>query len=123
MAVIGALLFGGTLLWRGSLSGERPRIAIPPQRLAIIRQAFLDENRRPPTAEEEATLLDYLVDEEVLYQYALKLGMHEQPVAQRRLAQIASFVAANPYERRSEENAAEAVYLGLHQGDLVVRRI
>ena len=124
MVVIGALLFGGALLWGGSRSGERPRITIPPQRLEIMRQAFVNENRRPPTAEEQATLLDYLVDEEVLYQYALKLGMHEQPVAQRRLAQIASFVEANPHEARSEkERAAEAMSLGLHHGDLVVRRV
>jgi hypothetical protein len=89
-----------------------------------MRQAFLAENRRPPTTEEAAALLDYLVDQEVLYQYALKLGLHEQPVAQRRLAQIASFVEANPHKPSSdEERAAEAVSLGLHHGDLVVRRI
>jgi PPIC-type PPIASE domain len=124
MVVIGALLFGGVLLWRGSPSREWPRIVIPPQRLEIVRQAFLAENRRPPTTEEAAALLDYLVDQEVLYQYALTLGLHEQPVAQRRLAQIASFVEANPHEPRSdEERAAEAVSLGLHHGDLVVRRV
>jgi hypothetical protein len=122
MVVIGALLFGGMLLWRGPPSRELPRIVIPPQRLEIMRQAFLAENRRPPTAAERAALLDYLVDQEVLYQYALKLGLHTQPAAQRRLAQIASFVEANPH-RSDEERAAEAVGLGLHHGDLVVRRI
>jgi len=124
MIVIGVLLFGGTLLWRGAPSRERPRIVIPTQRLEVVRQAFLVENRRQPTAEEAAALLDHLVDEEVLYQYALKLGMHEQPVAKRRLAQIASFVEANPHDPRSDdERAAEAVNLGLHHGDLVVRRV
>jgi hypothetical protein len=124
MAVLGAALFGGALLWKGSLPRERPRIVIPPQRLEIVRQGFRDENRRAPTPAEETTLLDYLVDDEILYQYALKLGMHEQPVAQRRLAQIASFVEANPHEPRSEsQRAAEAIDLGLHHGDLVVRRI
>jgi hypothetical protein len=122
MVVIGALLFGGGLLWRGTPPKEGPRIVIPPQRLEIMRQAFLAENRRPPTAAEAAALLDYLVDQEVLYQYALKLGLHTQPAAQRRLAQIASFVEANPH-RSDEERAAEAVSLGLHHGDLVVRRI
>jgi hypothetical protein len=124
MVVLGALLFGGALLWRGSSSGDRPRIVITPQRLEIMRQSFVDENRRPPTAAEVTALLDYLVDQEVLYQYALKLGMHEEPPARRRLAQIASFVEANPHEPRSDaERAAEAVDLGLHHGDLVVRRI
>jgi hypothetical protein len=97
---------------------------IPAQRLAVLRQAFLAENRRPPSTEEEAALLDYLVDQEVLYQYALTLGLHEQPAVRQRLAQIASFVEANPHEPRSDaERAAEAVSLGLHHGDLVVRRI
>jgi hypothetical protein len=125
MVVIGALLFGGALLWRGSPSRERPRIVIPPQRLEIVRQAFLAEKRRPPTTEEAAALLEDLVDQELLYQYALKLGMHEQPAAQRRLAQIASFVNMNPHPhpRSDEVRAAEAVSLGLHHGDLVVRRI
>jgi hypothetical protein len=97
---------------------------IPAQRLAVLRQAFLAENRRPPSTEEEAALLDYLVDQEVLHQYALTLGLHEQPAVRQRLAQIASFVEANPHEPRSDaERAAEAVSLGLHHGDLVVRRI
>ena len=79
-----------------------PRIVIPPQRLEIVRQAFLAENRRPHDGGGGGAL-DYLVDQEVLYQYALKLGLHEQPAAQRRLAQIASFVEANPHESRSDE--------------------
>jgi PPIC-type PPIASE domain len=124
MVVIGALLFAGALSWGGLPSRERPRIVIPGQRVEAVRQAFLVENRRPPTGEEAAALLDQLVDEEVLYQYALRLGVQQQPVAQRRLAQIASFVEANPHEARSDQQrAADAIDLGLHHGDLVVRRI
>src|SRR5688572_22544007 len=124
MVVIGALLFGGALLWNGAPSGPRPRIVVPAQRVEAARQSFFYEKRRPPNADENAALLDYLVDQEVLYQYALALGMHEQPVTQRRLAQIAAFVDANPHAQRSEqERAAQAVELGLHHGDVVVRRI
>jgi hypothetical protein len=124
MVVIGALLFAGALSWGGLPSRERPRIVIPGQRVEAVRQAFLVENRRPPTGEEAAALLDQLVDEEVLYQYALRLGVQQQPVAQRRLAQIAGFVEANPHEARSDQQrAADAIDLGLHHGDLVVRRI
>lgn len=124
MALIGALLFAGALIWGKSSSGPRPQIVIPAQRVEAARQSFFYEKRRAPNAEEHAALLDYLVDQEVLYQYALKLGMHEQPVTQRRLAQIAAFVDANPHAPRSEgERAAQAVELGLHHGDVVVRRI
>ena len=64
------------------------------------------------------------MDQEVLYRYALQLGMDKQPVAERRLARIAAFVARNPHERKSAaERASEALDLGLHHGDLVVRRI
>jgi hypothetical protein len=125
MALIGALLFGATLLWSGFRPVERPRIVVPAQRVAAVRQAFLYEHRRPPTAQEAGALVDHLVDQEVLYQYALKLGMHEQPVARRRLAQIADFVEAtpHPHSRSEEERAAVAVELGLHHGDVVTRRV
>src|SRR5262249_23320129 len=123
MVLLGGLLFLSAPLWR-VLPSERPRIVIPGERLAVLRQTFLTENRRPPDAAEHAAMVDYLVNEEVLYQYALRLGVQDQPVAQRRLAQIASFVEANPHEARSErERAAEAINLGLHHGDLIVRRV
>jgi hypothetical protein len=124
MALIGALLFAGGLLWGGLPRPERPRIEITQPRLDLVRQTFVQDNGRPPTPAEWTALVDALVDQEVLYQYALRLRMHEQPVAQRRLAQIASFVASNPEEGRPDsEAAAQAVNLGLHQSDLVVRRI
>jgi hypothetical protein len=124
MALIGALLFAGGLVWTGLPRPERPRIEITKARLDLVRQTFVQDHGRPPTREEWSALVDQLVDQEVLYQYALQLRMHEQPVAQRRLAQIASFVASNPEEGRPDsEVAAQAVKLGLHQSDLVVRRI
>ena len=121
MVVIGALLFG-VLLWRITVQGAA-RIVIPPQRLEIVRQAFLAENRRhhdgggggaPGLPRGPGGALSIRPQARAA----------EQPVAQRRLAQIASFVEANPHRSRSdEERAAEAVSLGLHHGDLVVRRI
>jgi hypothetical protein len=124
MALIGAALFGGGVLGRGLEAPERPRIVIPASRLDVVRQTFIQDFGRPPEREEWAGLVDTLVDQEVLYQYALRLRMHEEPVAQRRLAQIASFVEATPHQHRPDsELAAQAVKLGLHEGDLVVRRI
>jgi hypothetical protein len=124
MALLGALLFGAGLVWSGVPAPERPRIVIPAHRLELARQTFVQQSQRPPTREEWTGLVDGVVDEEVLYQYALRLRMHEQPAARRRLAQIASFVASNPDGHRPDADAAEqAIELGLHQGDLVVRRI
>jgi hypothetical protein len=124
MALIGALLFAGALFWSGLPGPERPRIVISPQRLDLVRQTFERDNGRPPAREEWVGLVDAVIDHEVLYQYALRLRMHEQPVAQRRLAQIASFEESNPDEAKPDsEAAAQAITLGLHQSDLVVRRI
>ncbi|MEZ5584183.1 MAG: hypothetical protein R3F37_16825 [Candidatus Competibacteraceae bacterium] len=75
-------------------------------------------------AEERQTIIERFVDEEVLYRYALRLGLQQQPVAQRRLAKIAAFVATNPHESKPEAILAqEALDIGLHHGDAVVRRI
>jgi parvulin-like peptidyl-prolyl isomerase len=69
-------------------------------------------------------MIELQVDEEILFQYALALGMHENTAARARLAQIADFVDANPHHAASEsQKAAAAMELGLHEGDLVVRRI
>ena len=124
MAALGALAFA-VVAWRDGVgTGERPRVVVPPHRLELRLETFAVDNQRLPTAEESQQLLDGLIDDEVLYQYALALGMHEEPAAQRRLAKIAEFVEANPHKTPSEaERAAAAIDLGLHHGDLVVRRI
>ena len=92
--------------------------------MALARREFAQAYRRPLTPEEEKGIIAKLVDQEVLYRYALQLGMDKQPVAERRLAKIGAFIAQNPHERKSAaERAGEALDLGLHHGDLVVRRI
>ncbi len=68
-------------------------------------------------------MVDMQVDDEVLFQYALALGMHENSAAQARLAQIADFVEANPHAHSAGGKADAAMELGLHEGDLIVRRI
>lgn len=124
MAAIGGLAFAAVALRGGAALEEKPRVVVPSHRLELMVESFFTESQRLPTASERDGMIEALIDDEVLYQYALALGMHEQPAAQRRLARIAEFVEANPHEAVSEaERAAAAVDLGLHHGDLVVRRI
>jgi parvulin-like peptidyl-prolyl isomerase len=123
MLALGALLFGLTELRGGALLPQKKRIEIPAHRLELMLQDFRADTGRGPTEPEWEQMIDMQVDDEVLYQYAITLGMHENSAAQARLAQIAEFVEANPHEATQTGKAHAAMELGLHEGDLVVRRI
>lgn len=123
MLVLGALLLSLTELWGGSLLPRKQRIEIPAHRLKQMAKDFVADTGRRPTPAEWKQMVDMQVDDEVLFQYALALGMHENSAAQARLAQIADFVEANPHHATEAGKAHEAMELGLHEGDLVVRRI
>jgi len=123
MLALGALLFGLTQLAGGSLLPHKKRIEIPAHRLEAMLKDFVADTGRRPTQPEWQQMVDMQVDDEVLYQYALALGMQENSAAQERLAQIADFVDANPHETTQAGKARAAMDLGLDEGDLVVRRI
>lgn len=123
MLALGALLFAIADLGGGALLPRRQRIEIPAHRLEAMLEDFVADTGRGPTRREWEQMIDMQVDDEVLYQYALALGMHENSAAQARLAQIADFVEANPHEATQAGKARAAMELGLHEGDLVVRRI
>jgi len=123
--IVGALIFAAVLFSQGAFSArDRARIVIPNYRMALARAEFENTLGRPPTAEEYRNIVDTIVEREVLYRYALDLGIHKQKVVEERLSQIARFVEENPHEPKSKaERALEALDLGLHHGDIVVRRI
>ncbi|MFL6197764.1 MAG: peptidyl-prolyl cis-trans isomerase [Thermoanaerobaculia bacterium] len=123
MLALGSLLLGLTELVDGGLLPHKQRIEIPAHRLEAMLKDFVADTGRHPTRSEWEQMIDMQVDDEVLYQYALALGMQENSAAQTRLAQIADFVEANPHETTQAGKARAAMDLGLHEGDLVVRRI
>jgi parvulin-like peptidyl-prolyl isomerase len=128
MLALGALLFGLSEARGGSLFAPRARLEIPAHRLEAVRRDFVADTARQPSAEEWRQLVRLQVDDELLFRYALTLGLHQNSAAQARLAQIAEFVDANPHETRPDDaadagRARAALELGLHEGDLVVRRI
>ncbi|HEV8579187.1 MAG TPA: peptidyl-prolyl cis-trans isomerase [Thermoanaerobaculia bacterium] len=123
MLALGALLFGISDLGGGALLPRKKRIEIPAHRLEAMFKDFVADTGRGPTRREWEQMIDMQVDDEVLFQYALALGMHENSAAQARLAQIADFVEANPHEATQAGKARAAMELGLGEGDLVVRRI
>lgn len=128
MLALGALLFGLGEARGGALFARRPRLEIPAHRLEAMLRDFMADAARQPSADEWRQMVQMQVDDELLFQYALKLGLHENSAAQARLAQIAEFVDANPHEAApgaasTGARAHAAMELGLHEGDLVVRRI
>lgn len=138
-AVAGALLYALSLVADGGWAGDRGAetgaeteaqvVSVSSARLAQARDVFLSKNHRAPDEEEEAAMVRHLVDQELLFRHALDLGMDRQEPVRRRLAQIASFVSETPDATRGlagddlEARAEEALRLGLHRDDVVVRRI
>lgn len=123
MLALGALLFGWTELQGGALVPHKQRIEIPAHRLEQMAKEFAADTGRNPTRSEWKQMVEMQIDDEVLFQYALALGLHENSAAQARLAQIADFVEANPHHATETGKAEAAMEMGLHEGDLVVRRI
>jgi hypothetical protein len=148
MLLIGGLIYAGTAL-SGGPAAERPRLVVPDYRVAALVEGFVIDHGRQPNRDEVLHMVDSLIDEEVLIHYALELGMDQHSAAQARLAQIADFVEANLHgdearhpidavrdplpgaaagsepsaDPEQAAKAAAALELGLHHGDLVVRRI
>jgi parvulin-like peptidyl-prolyl isomerase len=123
MLALGALLFGLAEVRSGVLGGRRKHVEIPSHRLELMLRDFVADTGRQPLEGEWQQMVDRQIDDEVLFQYAIALGMQENSAAQARLAQIAEFVEANPHEATQAEKARAAMELGLDEGDLVVRRI
>jgi len=123
--VIGGLIFAAVLFSQGALSKrDRSKIVIPKYNVELAVADFKNNLGRPPTDAEYQNILETIINQEVLYRYALDLGLHKQPVVEERLSKIARFVEENPHEPKSKaQRALEAMDLGLHEGDLVVRRI
>lgn len=126
--LVGALIFiAESSGWLGPQEiGAQARLVVPASRIAMMRQNLARSSDDVPSANQEAEMMRTLINQELLYHYALNLGLLREPVVQRRLAQIAGFVAANTPGSKTkslEEQAEEAVALGLHHSDTVVRRI
>ena len=126
--LIGTLIF---VVWssdwvRTRQADIQTNLVIPASRIERMKQSLVRSSNEALSADQEAEIMRTVVNQELLYQYALNLNLLREPVVQRRLAQIASFVAADAPGAKTkslEEQAEEAIALGLHRSDMVVRRI
>jgi hypothetical protein len=79
-------------------------------------------HKAPPTPAEEGDLIDLMIDEEILFREALRIGLDRSSrVVRMRLTQIAGFVDLEP-NADEEVLLAEARALGLDRDDPVIRR-
>jgi len=127
--VLGALLFGFASLRSGrdaeTIETERAhRIELDADRLAELRQDFSRQLGRAPTSRELERLIASEVDDEILYREALARGLLERDGGvQTRLIQKMLFLEGSADLEDASALLARAVELGLHEDDIVVRRI
>jgi hypothetical protein len=92
--------------------------------VALVYNQIAREKGRPLTPEERAEALEIILNREALFLYSREIGLDRDPVVQRRLSLIATFVSENPEETMSEDTRVrEAVELGLIESDSITRRI
>jgi hypothetical protein len=121
--LIGALLFCANG-WLVARSGARDRDAIDITAAQVkgARLEWMRTHKAVPTPEEERVLIDWMVEEEILFRESLRIGLdRSSPVVRRRLLQIAGFVDLEP-NASEEDLLQEARALGLDRDDPVIRR-
>jgi hypothetical protein len=87
--VLGALLLGASVLWRGD---ERAAIVIERATVKALLQQQTEMQGRAPSEEERALLLQGLVDDAVLLREAYERGLEQDPVVERHLVQKMRFL-------------------------------
>ncbi len=126
-AVLGSLIFGLTR-WGSSGSEDsglplREPVTITTDQVERAVSKFRAQYGSPPTRMQRRALVAKLVEEEVLYREALYLGLDQgDPSVAWRLLHKYRLMADRP-ERTAEQLLEEAREFGLHENDVVVRRI
>ncbi|MEN8184658.1 MAG: peptidylprolyl isomerase [Myxococcota bacterium] len=119
--VMGAVLFGFERILLPSHSPPPVEVILPAGRVEPLLDDWSKRVGRAATPEERAAFEEALLDEEILVREALRLGLEEDPVVQRRLIRNQRFLGA-PAARSDRELLGEARGLGMETSDPVVRR-
>ncbi len=124
---IGGLLFVINDWWPSaadepSVAPAKETVLITAGQIEQIRQDFIVQSGRPPTAEQLKEAINDAIDEEVLYREAKAIGLdRDNPAIYQRLVQIARFVSPDP-DQSDEALYQNALQLGLDRSDLVIHR-
>ena len=124
---IGGLLFVINDWWQPAINDQsvvpvREAVVIIAGQIEQLRQDFIVQSGRPPSAEQLQEAIDDAVDEEILYRQAKAIGLdRNNPAIYQRLVQIARFVSPDPGQS-DEALYQTALQLGLDRSDLVIHR-
>ena len=128
--ILGTLLYlGETWMGTGADALQSPRLlTVGPARIEQLRSQWQAQAERPPSAVEEDWLIRQWIEDELLFRQALELGLHrDDPGVCYRLALNMNFLGldgGNAAEEKPGRQALcqEALQMGLHLGDPVIRR-
>jgi len=97
-------------------------LVITAAQVAQLRQDWQRSYGRLPTPPEEEALLNDLINEELLYREAIRLGLDRSDlIVWRRLIEKMRVLASDP-DLTAEELYREAMALGLDREDMIVRQ-
>lgn len=103
---------------------ERPQIRLSEEALAIVQQEFSTLAGRPLTPDEERKVIKWAINQEVLHDYAIRLGIDSTEAARERLARVGDFLnTAHDAHASKEDMVEKALDLGMSKRDPVTRKI
>ncbi|MCG8456253.1 MAG: peptidyl-prolyl cis-trans isomerase [Holophagales bacterium] len=119
---LGALLYGLDRPPAPTVHADEEPVVITSLQIDRLRARWRQEQGRDPDPEEESSLVDGLVNEELIFREALRRRMHSSDlVVWRRLSDKMSFLEAGS-DHDPGQLVQTAVDLGLHRDDPIIRR-
>lgn len=114
------LWLGLALLWISAEPEPKPVIRISEQQVKDLQVQWELQTGRPPNEDRTRLLIDASIENEVLFQEAMKRNYDQLPVVKNRLQQLGDFLKLSDGDARDKER--EALKLGLEQTDPLIRR-
>ncbi|AXS38791.1 peptidylprolyl isomerase [Breoghania sp. L-A4] len=122
--LLGGLLFAAKLAWWQPVPDMRQTLRVPAYELQLALKDFFAQKGRPASPSERRAIFETLIDQRILLDYAVGLGLHRQPITLERLAKVVGFIKPEGgRDSVTQDDLEEAIRLGLHRSDLVMRRM
>lgn len=113
----------GAVAWLlyAPLATEPPVLLIDPSRVEQTAKQWQAQQGRPVSAEQREAIVDLLVKEAVLAEYARSQGLEQAEPVRQRLAKLGYFLNLVEADAREGYAVQAARAMGLHRSDPVIR--